>query len=206
MAVNRRDAVIEASGLIKKYSRVSFLLLSICILLAFFSISQKYNSVFFAVNENNQIIKLVPLSKPNHTDASIMQWTTDALVDTFDFAFYNIYDRLNKSSSKWFTDEGSKSILSLLKRSGNFDAVIDEQLIVNLTLTDTPLILKKYKPRNSRYWRWLVRANGNLTFRTRTEKYTNNVMFNIVITRTGPTEIGISKIIMKNCQQEGYCT
>lgn len=203
--VARRDAVITAANTIKRYALISMVMLAITIAVAGLSIAQKYNSVFFRVDNESRIVKLIPLSKPNMSDAAIIQWSTNALVDTFDVAFYNIHKRLNKTTAKWFTDDGGDSILKLLKKSGNFDAIIDEELIVNLAITDTPLIVKKHKPANSRYWRWMVRANGVMTFRTRTAVHTNPVLFDMIITRTGTVGVGISKIIMKNCQKDGYC-
>ena len=176
--------------------------LIISIGLTYYAIQKKEQNVYFATDANGALIPLIPLSKPNHSDAIIANWLSMALVDTFDFHFGNLERRLNESALKWFTSNGATELINALEDSNNFESIRNKQMFVQLSLKHSPIMLKNGKPDWSKYFLWKFQAEGLMTYRTTGEEFTNNVIFTIVVSRRSmledPTGLGIAKIIMTN--------
>jgi intracellular multiplication protein IcmL len=165
-----------------------------------YSASQKENNVYIATNESGSILNLVALSMPNQKNSVVSNWVGEALIDTFDFSYYNLNDRLNKSTMKWFTKEGGQKLLSTLQDTGNLDVIRDKELFVSLALKHTPLIVKEAKPDWSNAYMWKIEVEAIMTYRTKASVYTNDVVFAVLVTRRSNLEdamgLGISSIIM----------
>jgi intracellular multiplication protein IcmL len=169
-----------------------------------YAASKKENNVYIATNESGSILKLVPLSQPNQKSSVVSNWVGEALIDTFDFSYYNLNDRLNKSTMKWFTKDGGQKLLTTLQDTGNLDVIKNKELFVSLALKHTPLIVKEAKPTWSNSYIWKVEVEAIITYRTKTSVYTNDVVFAVLVTRRSNLEdakgLGISSIIMTKKQ------
>lgn len=190
----------------KKYSFIVAIISAITLLISvagsYFVLNKKDERVYFAVNDKNQFVKLVPFSEPNHKDSVVSQWLVSALIDTFDLNFVNYKTSLNDSAQKYFTTNGGKELKKALVDSGNLDAMVNKKLILSLSLESTPVMIKKGKPEWSDYYLWKLQVPGVLTYRNQGGEYSTKVMFTVVVSRqsmlSDPMGLGIAKIIMTN--------
>jgi intracellular multiplication protein IcmL len=182
---------------------VSVACLVASIALTVVSLTQQQRNVYFATDQGGSLIRLVPLSEPNHKDAVISQWLARALTDTFNFNFSNLRFRLNEAAQKWFTSNGATELIQELRDNGTWQTIEERELIVSLSVDHVPLVIDKGPIANGRYYAWKLQAPATLTFRnTKGQPFTNKVVFTVVVQRRSmledPTGLGIAKIIMRN--------
>lgn len=167
----------------------------------FYALNIESKNVYFAVNKDKSLTKLIPLSKPNHKDAVVANWLSRALVDTFDFSYFNMKSHLSKATMEWYTDNGRQELLDALKESGNFDAVIDNKLIVGLSVDSVPLVAKKGNVSFTSSYLWKLEVPATLTYRTESQVYTNKILFTVTVARRSLLEnaegLGIARIVME---------
>lgn len=196
----RNDYYKDQSNKIFVGMVIGLLTAAIGVGLAFYSSTQKENNVYIATNGDGSILNLVALSSPNHKNSAVSNWVASALFDTFDFSYYNLSERLNKSTMKWFTKDGADKLLSTLEQTGNLAVIKEKELFVSLALKNTPLIVKEGKPTWSSSYLWKVEVEAIMTYRTKSSVYTNDVVFAVMVTRRSNLEdamgLGISSIIM----------
>lgn len=168
--------------------------------LVFYAAQKTEKNVYFATDANGSLIKLVPLSAPNHSDAVISDWLTRALIETFDFHYGNLERKLNESALKWFTPNGATELITALDDSNNFESIRERSMFVQLALKHAPIVVKSGKPSWSRYYLWKLQVEGVMTYRTISEEFSNTVIFTVVVSRRSmledPTGLGVAKIIM----------
>lgn len=156
---------------------------------------------YVAVSNEGVITKMVALSAPNHSNEAIVQWSTKALIETFTFSAFDINYRLNDATTKWYTDAGAEALLSAIKNSGNFDAVVEREMFVSIALEHTPLVLDTLIIQN-RFYGWKLRAPAIITYRTGTGTFSNRVTIDLTVSRRSLLEsrsgLGISKIVTTN--------
>ena len=183
-------------------ARVAVGVMALSCIAVFFSIYKDKQNVYFAADNNGSFINLVPLSRSNQTDATVSNWVSRALLDTFDFHYGNYKSRLNDSAMKWFTRDGAEQLVRAMKESGNLDAVESKQMFVTLTLKHNPIVLKAGVPPGATAYAWKMQVEGTITYTNTAKQYSNNVLLTIVVTRRSlleePSGLGISKILMKS--------
>ncbi|MFK4132029.1 DotI/IcmL/TraM family protein [Pseudomonas luteola] len=170
------------------------------VIATFYSASQRENNVYFAATNDGKFIKLIALNEPNLSDAAVTNWLSRALIDTFDFNFLNVNQRLNETTMRWFTQDGGNELLKAIQSGGNLDSVAEKELFVNLTLDSAPLLVDRGVAANGNIFAWKYEVPGLLTYRTRTKTYSDKVIFNVTVQRqsmiSSPDGLGIAKIIM----------
>jgi intracellular multiplication protein IcmL len=190
----------DGASILKKTSIASIACLVGSIAVTFYSASQKENNVYFAAKPDKSIIKLVGLTEPNLSDTAVTNWLSRALIDTFDFNYANVNDKLNKSTMTWFTKKGGEELLNALQSTGNIESVLQTELFVNLTLDSSPLLIDSGVDNTGKTYAWKYQAPGVITYRTRSKTFTDKVVFNITVQRQSmindPDGLGIAKIIM----------
>jgi intracellular multiplication protein IcmL len=199
--VARNEFYKEGASILKYASIGACACLVAAIATTFYSASQKENNVYFAAKPDKSIIQLVALSEPNLSSAAVTNWLSRALIDTFDFNFSNVKQRLNDSTMRWFTPDGGDQLLKALSSAGNIDSVIATELFVGLTLDGAPLLIDEAKDKdNNNVYAWKYQAPGVITYRTRSKTFTDKVVFTITVQRqsmiSSPDGLGIAKIIM----------
>lgn len=166
------------------------------------SINSRENNSYFAVDQNFNMVKMVALSEPNVKNSAVANWLSRALVDTFDFNYFNIKHHLNEASMKWFTPEGAAELIKALSESGNFDVIVERKLLVNLSVDSVPVIIKEGVIDDRRLWKLQVPAT--ITYRNETSVSSNKVIFTVTVSRvsllTDPVGLGIVKIIMERAK------
>lgn len=183
-----------------KVAAVGVASLAISISMSFFVLTKKENNVYFAINNDGSIVELTPLFSPNVSDATVANWFTRALVDTFDFNYYNLKHRMNESAIKWFTPEGRRELIRTMDENGNFEVIADRKMIVSLDTSNTPIVIQSGRPSWSNSYLWKLQVPAKITYRTETSVYSNNVIVTAVVSRRSlledPAGLGISSIII----------
>lgn len=177
------------------------IVLGLAVSLAYYAVVRESRPVYFMANEDGTLVEMIPLSEPNRSQPAVAQWLTEALVNTFDFHFANVQQSLNKSSMAYFTLEGADALLQTWEQSGNYDTVVERELFVSLAITDTPLLVRYGIPPDSNLYVWRYQVPAIMTYRNRSQVFTNQVEFTVDVSRRSILEnsqgLGISKIIMK---------
>ncbi|MEZ8292745.1 DotI/IcmL family type IV secretion protein [Vibrio splendidus] len=169
-------------------------------LLSMKAINQESNNVYFATDDSFRMQKLIALNAPNTRDANVIAWTSQALINTFDFNFSNIHKQLANAAATYFTESGGNELIRELTENGNFNSVIKNKLIVNISLKHNPLIIKKYvDPKDGRF-KWILEVEGKTTYRTQSQVYSTTMRYSVTVQRISlledPKGLGISRVIM----------
>lgn len=186
---------------IKRFCIASLIVLAISLAVLVVAISRESKNVYFAVHPDGSVIRLVALNQPNQKDAAVSDWLSRALVDTFDFSYYNMKPHLTEATMKWFNDNGRQELLDGLEKTGNFEAVIKNKLIVGLTVDHTPLVAKKGVASFNNTFMWKLEVPATITYRTESNVFTNKVLFTVTVSRRSLLEdrngLGIERIVME---------
>lgn len=135
----------------------------IAIVIAGFSLTKETEYRYFALKPNGTLLEMVSLDEPNHNESVVSQWFADALRETFTFSFADFQMRLNKAFSSYYTQSGRKAIDSALQNQGILPAIIDRDLFLSITLSETPVIQRSGTVSGSYVWEITVPAT--LTYR-----------------------------------------
>lgn len=197
--VERREFYKDMYSKTWKMALTGVITLGLSVGTAVYSVNKEADNKYFAVDQNLNMIKLIALDQPNASNTVVGNWLTKALVDTFDFNYFNMKKQLNDASVKYFTAEGSAELIRALDESGNFNIILDNKLIVNLTVTHNPVIIKEGVIEGYKLWKLQVPAT--ITYRNETSVSSNKVIFTVTVSRvsllTDPVGLGIAKIIME---------
>jgi len=195
----RNEFYQDGAAFLKKAVIAGMVCLASSIGVAFYSAHKKENNVYFAGKEDGTLIKLIALDQPNMSQAAVTNWVAKALVDTFDFSFVNVGTKLNEASMRWFTPSGGAELVRALEAGGNMDSVKAKELFVNLTLSSSPLLIDSAS-QNGEEYAWKYEVPAQITYRTRTKTFVDNVVFNLTVQRqsmiSNADGLGIAKIIM----------
>lgn len=171
----------------------------VSIVIALFLVMKGPEFRYFATTQDGRVIPLVPLQQSNHANHVVTQWVTDALVDTFTFAYTDYRMRLSNATSKWFTNEGAEAILKALKDSGNLDAIIERKMFASLVVDETPVVVDKGGIGD--VFAWKIQVPATISYRTATGSSSQRVLFQLVVVRRSEllnaSGLGISQVIMK---------
>ncbi|SHH51111.1 DotI/IcmL/TraM family protein [Ferrimonas marina] len=173
---------------------------------AFYNATKKAEPRFFAIDNDGSIVEMTPLEYPNQSDAVVAGWIEKALIDTFDFHYFNINQHINEATMKWFTAKGATQFVAMLKDNRFDAAVVENKLLVGLTLEHTPLLLQKVERASTGTpYSWTFAATGKITYRTATESYSDSYNFRVTVDRRSLFEnamgLGIAQLIMTERRQ-----
>jgi len=121
--------------------------------------------VYVAVNPDNTMVALAPLTNPNMSDSTVMNWTTNALAEIFTYSHFDWDKALDKSTSKYMLPKAKENFIATLKSSGILDAVVTNNMYSSLVVTETPIIMNKGVIGNKVY-AWQFKIPVNITYRT----------------------------------------
>lgn len=137
--------------------------------------------VYVAVNPDNTMVALAPLTNPNMSDPTVMNWTANALSDIFTYSHFDWDKSLDQSTSKYMLAKAKENFISTLKTSGILDAVVTNNMYSSLVVTETPIIMNKGVIGNEVY-AWQFRVPVNITYRT--VRGTRSTASTIIVTVT----------------------
>lgn len=120
------------------------LLLAILVLagVVFYMITHKPTPIYFATTADGRLIPIVPLNRPNQSDDTVLQWSSQAAVAAYSFNFTN-YRSVLQSISDNFTPLGWRAYLANLEQSNNLKAIRAKKLSMYAVASGAPVIVEK---------------------------------------------------------------
>lgn len=187
---NYRNLMLVCLGLI--------MLAAALVYWALYERTHKPPAQYFATTYDGKLIPLIPLSEPSLTDNALLQWVTEAAVNSYTFNYVN-YRKALQDVRIYFTQSGYQFFLKALSDSNNINAVRDKKLIVSAAPTGAPLILKKGLFNNELFI-WDVQLPMEISFRSANDIIRQNVTLNMRITRVptleSPSGVGIATYVL----------
>ena len=97
---------------------------------------------YFAITPDGRIINNYRLDDPVFPDDHVLQWTADAVRQTFSLDFMHWPEQLQTASSK-FSNPGWKEFLKAFKSSNNLETIIKLKMVANAEITGAPRLMQK---------------------------------------------------------------
>ena len=122
---------------------------------------------YVPVEYDGTIKQSVDLSLPNHSDDYVVAWTMEHVTRAYSFDFVR-YRRQLQESKRAMTQMGWLNFEDALRRSGNFEAVLQHKYVVTAVPTGPGKLLKK-----GDFWgrhAWRVQFPMLVTYRTIRDK------------------------------------
>lgn len=181
-------------------------LLGICFCLIFWVFYESINRPapqYFATTFDGRLIPIIPLSMPGLNDNQLLQWATDAAVNSYTFNYVN-YRKALQDLRTYFTKDGYLYFLKALKDSNNLDAVITKKMIVSAKPTGSPAILRQgqiTEGPDKGIYRWVVELPMEINFQNETTPIRQSVILTMTIVRVStlesPSGVGITSFVIR---------
>jgi intracellular multiplication protein IcmL len=110
--------------------------------LLFYQVKNPPQPQYFAITPDGRIINNYRLDDPIFPDDHILQWTADAVRQTFSIDYMHWQDQLQTASSK-FNMAGWREFLKAFKNSNNLETITKLKMVSNAEITGAPHLLQK---------------------------------------------------------------
>lgn len=107
---------------------------------------------YILTSATGQVLPQVPLSRANHDDQFIVDWTVDAVTRLYSFDFVN-YRLQFQEAQKNMTSQGWKSFEEAMKVSGNFNAVLGNKYVTTAVPTGAGRVVDKFDFQGRHAWK-----------------------------------------------------
>jgi hypothetical protein len=142
---------------------------------------------YFARNAQNQVIPLLPLADPQHTDEDVRQFVADALLASMNFT-YDDYKLRLENAATYFTDGAFANLDNAYQASSLYKQLEEKQLLMRTNLISVPQIDKNAsKSAGGRYY-WVVYADVQRTLSDRVETRNTPYRYRILVQQVQTTE------------------
>lgn len=152
--------------------------------------------VKFSTDNEWRILLPVPLDRPYLAQSDLIQWVSSVLPNLFNYDFVNYKVELQKNEH-YFTENGWKAFLALLKSYADYTAITKSKLFVNGVPLGAPFILNQGLI--ERKYSWWVQMPVNINYSTR---YTEALDLQVLVVRISTLNnlhgVAIDNIIVAN--------
>jgi intracellular multiplication protein IcmL len=152
--------------------------------------------IYFATTRDGRIIPLVPLSRPEFSNRTVIEWATARAVDAYSYDFVNWRERLT-GIAKDFTAVGYSSFVASLKTSGNLSLAIKEKRVVSAAPSGAGVLVAKGLLNGS--YAWKVEVPIVVSYQVARNTVSQNVLVTLLIVRrslvTHPSGMAIAQFI-----------
>lgn len=197
----RRQYYKDGAGFSMKMAACAAIALSLSVGLAYHSITKKTENKYLVTNPDATITKLIPLSRPNQSEAVVRNWLVEALANSLEFNYVDYRKRLNQSVGEYFTESGGSDFIASLDDIDLLDTVKDQRLLVSVDIATSPILIRNGRLQGSRFYSWEFQTKGLLTLRNESVIYNIPVSMQITISRRSllenPKGLGISRVFIK---------
>ena len=162
-----------------------FVLILFLVGIIFYMITHVPTPKYFATTADGRIEQLVPLDRPNQSDATIVQWANEAAVAAYSFNFVDYRERLQEAS-EYFTPTGWRSYLAQLAQSNNLSAIKSRKMIMHSVATGAPVILQQGIIDGQ--YSWQVQMPMLVVLETASQKVQQPLTITMMITRVSTLE------------------
>jgi intracellular multiplication protein IcmL len=154
---------------------------------------------YIATTEDGRIIPLIPLTEPNLSDSTVLEWARKVAVETYDYNFANYREAIQKLSA-YFTKTGWPTFVKALNDSNNLEAIEKKQLIVHATSVGPPVIV--VQGLMSKRYTWKIQVPLLIYYRGAGTSVTlQKVVVNLLVVRISTLQsvkgVGVEQFIVE---------
>lgn len=178
-----------------------FLVLTMIFLIAWilYERTHKPPVQYYATANDGRLMALIPLSQPNLTTRSLLEWAVEAGTTAYNFNFGN-YQTALQGIRSYFTPKGYDNFIQALTAAGTLRDVQSKNLEVFAVPTDTPVILRE-GPTPDGLYAWEVQLPMLVTYQSAAQQIKQNIILTMLIARMptleSPKGIGIAAITVR---------
>lgn len=152
---------------------------------------------YFFIAPNGKIKQAFPLSVPNVSTNTLLNWATLAVVSSYTMDFHN-YRNTIKNIKHFFTKLGYENFMQSLENKNRLNDIIKQKLTVTAVLNGTPVIIQE-GPQDNKY-KWTIQFPIEVTYQGASlESTEQQLTITMVITRVPTIDnnagIGIEQIL-----------
>lgn len=155
IVINRNNFSKDALIWLRIIILIQLLFLSGQIAFIIINYLNKPSPIYFALNNNDQLINSAPLSTPGLTDAELLNWVTGSMIVSFSFNYVN-YDKIADKIGQYFDSAGVASYLKMIAEHPNIQQVVSKKLILSGRPTAAPRIAQDGVVDNRYAWQILL--------------------------------------------------
>lgn len=188
------NAAVSGSLAASKFIVLAVLIASIAAIAVHFT---RNKQTFFVDSVSGESKEVFPLTEPNVTPTSLINWITLAVTSAYTLDFYE-YEQSLAELKQYFTVDGYQNFLNSLNASGSLKKIIKDKLIVTAVPIDTAIVLQEGIMNNVYTWKiqipLLINYQGASTTSTK-KTVAVSVLVIRVPTSQAPKGIGIAQIV-----------
>lgn len=152
---------------------------------------------YFATTPDGRLIRMVPLSEANLSEAALMSWVAQAATEVMTFGFHD-YKRRLQEASRHFTRGGWENFMTALTQSRILEAIDAHKQVVTTTPRSAPVLIQKGLTREGRYF-WRVQLPLIVTYQAGTNTRNEYMTIEVTVVRVSmlenPVGVGIDQWI-----------
>ena len=182
----------DSSGLLNILLLGSIVLLIMLVALIVVQYIKQPQPIYFKLNKNLQIIEPVPLNERGISDAALLNWINQTVIQAFSFNYSNV-EKQPARLYKYFSEAAMKLYMNLLSTDQDLNSIVANQYVVSITPTAAPeiIVARAFRGR----FAWQIRVPARITFSNAIKKSTQTVVIDFLVWRVPETESPIGVLI-----------
>lgn len=153
---------------------------------------------YFATTADGRLVEMVPLNRPNLSQAALLSWVAQAATEVMTFGFHDYQRRLQKAS-RHFTSRGWESFTAALQSSRILETVQAKQQVVTATPRSAPVLIQEGLMQGT--YKWVIELPLSVTYQagiaTRTDSLLVTLYVERVPTLENPQGVGIDQWVAR---------
>ncbi|OHX14800.1 hypothetical protein BI347_15770 [Chromobacterium sphagni] len=134
---------------------------------------------FTAVTPDGRQYQLLTSNSPVFNENQAGAWIAYALPQVLNYNWTELEPHFSDVSRKYFTEDSWLTFKSQLEAAGTFKSVLDSELISNMKLSSSPILVGKGQQAGVEAWEF--EASGTLSYLNRTKRADNQMKFKVVV-------------------------
>ena len=128
------------------YRRVMKLLLVMSLVMVVLVLTMAYlfthrpDPKYFATTQSGRVLQLVPLSNPMLSTEALLSWASQVAMGTYTYNFANYRQKIQMQEGN-FTSDAWQQFLTLLKDTGNIEAIDKRKLNLSAVVSGQPIVV-----------------------------------------------------------------
>lgn len=149
---------------------------------------------FFAVSNEEQLIKEVPLDESNMEENVLLNWVVQVVMDANTFNYVD-YSRIIGNVKPYFTLQGYKAYSEALSKAEIIKRITEQKLVLSAVPIDSPYVVLE-KPFSGRYM-WKVKVPMRFRFQSLGYETYDNMEVTMVIMRVPARTVPVGVQVLK---------
>ncbi|MEZ5813778.1 MAG: DotI/IcmL/TraM family protein [Alphaproteobacteria bacterium] len=140
---------------------------------------------YFATTEDGRLFQMQPLDRPGITQAALISWVSEAVIDTMTFGFHDYRMRM-QDNSRYFTRKGWESFTTALQNARIIEMVAANQQVVSAAVNAAPVVVSEGVVEQN--YQWTVQVPFVVTYQSGARLRSDNLLVTLVIVRSSRLE------------------